>query len=128
VERDRETILAPILAVCDSPEGCGFVYPSGTTTGQAWWVEDPAERNCPVCGRQGHIPESFEDQQAALDALTDDQGRALVALLVVVAAELGIDPAQTEVARLTIFDRVNPDWVNVALNLARLIFDVLHGR
>jgi hypothetical protein len=129
MESRPETILAPILAVCDSPEGCGFVYPSGITTGEAWWVDDPAPQNCPVCGRQGHIPESFEDQQAALDALTDDQGKALLALLVVVAEELGIDPArpEVEVAKRSILNRLDPGWASAAIGLASLIYQVLHG-
>jgi len=121
MEGERE----PILAVCDSAEGCGFVYPSGTTTGEAWWVEAPADRTCPVCGREGHIPKAWDDLEAALAALTDDQGRALIALLLLVAAELRIDPAETDEARRSLFDRVNTDWVNVALNLTRLIVEVL---
>ena len=110
MEGDRE----PILAVCDSTEGCGFVYPSGTTTGEAFWVEDRADRTCPVCGREGHIPEAWDDLEAALEALTEDQGRALIALLLMVAAELGIDPAETDEARRSLFDRVSADWVNVS--------------
>jgi hypothetical protein len=122
MERERE----PILAVCDSAEGCGFVYPSGTTTGEAWWVDAPADRACPVCGREGHIPETWDSLQAALDALTEDQGGALVALLVLVAVELDIDPAEIEDARRSILSRGDTDWVNVALNLTRLIVEVLH--
>jgi hypothetical protein len=121
MERERD----PILAVCDSPRGCGFVYPSGTTTGEAWWVDAPADRNCPVCGREGHIPEHWDGLHVALNTLTEDQGRALVALLLLAAVELGIDPAETENARRSISDRVNTDLVNVALNLTRLIVEVL---
>ena len=84
-----------------------------------------ADRTCPVCGREGHIPEAWDDLEAALEALTDDQGRALIALLLLVAAELGINPAETDEARRSLYDRVNPDSVNVALNLTRLIVEVL---